>query len=206
MNGKKLGYVRVSTEQQNNARQVEIMTNYRTDRDFMEYVSGKNTKRAELQALLDYAREGDTVYVESYSRLARNTIDLLDIVSKLEANGVALVSHKEQTDTSTAQGKLMLTVFGALAEFERECLLERQREGIGIAKEQGKYKGRPEKDIPEFEEYYMLWKEEEITATEVCKKLGISRSTFYRRIYKMEHCWAIVENPELEHDIKMVEA
>lgn len=206
MNGKKLGYVRVSTEHQNNARQVEIMTDYNTDKDFIESLSGKNSNRPELQKLLDYVREGDTVYVESYSRLARNTRDLLDIVSELEIKGVTLVSHKEQTDTSTAQGKLMLTVFGALAEFERECLLERQREGIQIAKGQGKYKGRPERDIPEFDEYYMLWKSKEITATGVCKKLGISRSSFYRRIHKMEDCQVILENTEVIQGVEVIEA
>lgn len=205
MSGEKIGYVRVSTQHQNNERQMEIMTDYNTNKDFIEHISGKNRNRPQLQALLDYVREGDTVFVESYSRLARNTKDLLDIVSQLTEKGVTLVSHKEQADTSTSQGKLMLTIFGALAEFERDCLLERQREGIEIAKEQGKYKGRPEQYIAEFDEYYMLWRTNQMTATAVCKELGISRSTFYRRVNKMENQWHIVTDSEEEHGFEVIE-
>lgn len=203
MSGKKLGYVRVSTEQQNNERQVKIMTDYKVENIYYEKKSGKDRNRPVLQELLRYVREGDSLYIESYSRLARNTRDLLDIVAQLEEKGVTLVSDKEKTDTSTAQGKLILTIFGALAEFERDCLLERQQEGIAIAKEQGKYKGRPEKELPQFQEYYILWKEEKITATKICKELGISRSSFYRRVNKLEQNWRILENPELEHDTTM---
>lgn len=203
MSGKKLGYVRVSTEQQNNERQVKIMTDYKVEHIYYEKKSGKDRNRPVLQELLRYVREGDSLYIESYSRLARNTRDLLDIVAQLEEKGVTLVSDKEKTDTSTAQGKLILTIFGALAEFERDCLLERQQEGIAIAKEQGKYKGRPEKELPQFQEYYILWKEEKITATKICKELGISRSSFYRRVNKLEQNWRILENPESEHDTTM---
>lgn len=203
MSGIKLGYVRVSTEQQNNERQVKIMTDYKVENIYYEKKSGKDSNRPALQELLRYVREGDSLYIESYSRLARNTRDLLDIVAQLEEKGVTLVSDKEKTDTSTAQGKLILTIFGALAEFERDCLLERQQEGIAIAKEQGKYKGRPEKELPQFQEYYILWKEEKITATKICKELGISRSSFYRRVNKLEQNWRILENPESEHDTTM---
>lgn len=203
MSGIKLGYVRVSTEQQNNERQVKIMTDYKVEHIYYEKKSGKDSNRPALQELLRYVREGDSLYIESYSRLARNTRDLLDIVAQLEEKGVNLVSDKEKTDTSTAQGKLILTIFGALAEFERDCLLERQQEGIAIAKEQGKYKGRPEKELPQFQEYYILWKEEKITATKICKELGISRSSFYRRVNKLEQNWRILENPESEHDTTM---
>ena len=100
--------------------------------------------------MLDYVRKGDTVVVESISRFARNTRDLLDLVEQLSTKGVEFVSQKEAIDTSTATGKFMLTVFGAVAELEREYILQRQREGIAIAKEQGKYTGRKPIQHPEF--------------------------------------------------------
>ena len=136
-----ISYIRVSTIEQNEARQIESLNKYNINKQFIEKVSAKDTKRPQLQAMLDYAREGDTVYVHDFSRLARSTKDLLDIVEKLKAKGVKLVSIKEALDTSTPQGKLMLTMLGAIYEFERENLLERQREGIQIAKKEGKYKG-----------------------------------------------------------------
>ena len=118
------------------------MKNVGIDKVFEEKISGKNAKRPELQAMLDYVRAGDTVYVKDLSRLARNTKDLLDIVEYLTNKEVALKSIKENIDTSTNFGKLMITFLAAIYEFERANLLERQRDGIAVAKMQGKYKGR----------------------------------------------------------------
>ena len=107
----------------------------------------KNADRKELKRMLEYCRKGDVIYCESISRIARNTKDLLNIIEQLNQKQVEFVSLKENIDTTTPQGKFMLTIFGACAERERGCLLQRQAEGIAIAKEQGKYKGRKPKDI-----------------------------------------------------------
>lgn len=133
----KIGYIRVSTEHQETARQQEIMCSYQVDRIFSEKLSGANTDRPQLRAMLDYVREGDTLYIESISRLGRSTKDLLNIIDTLTDKGVTLISHKEKIDTDTPAGKFMLTVFAALSQLEREQLKQRQREGIEIAKAQG---------------------------------------------------------------------
>ena len=126
----KIGYIRVSTEHQETARQQEIMCSYQVDRIFSEKLSGANTDRPQLRAMLDYVREGDTLYIESISRLGRSTKDLLNIIDTLTDKGVTLISHKEKIDTDTPAGKFMLTVFAALSQLEREQLKQRQREGI----------------------------------------------------------------------------
>ena len=113
-------YIRVSTVEQNEARQVEALKKYGAEKTFLEKISAKDTNRPQLQAMLDFVREGDTVVIHEFSRLARNTKDLLDIVENLNNKGVHLISNKENLDTSTATGKLMLTVIGAIAEFERQ--------------------------------------------------------------------------------------
>lgn len=135
----RIGYIRVSTEHQETARQQEIMCDYQVDRIFSEKLSGANKDRPQLRAMLDYVREGDTLYIESISRLGRSTKDLLNIIDSLTEKGVTLISHKEKIDTDTPAGKFMLTVFAALSQLEREQLKQRQREGIEIAKAQGKY-------------------------------------------------------------------
>lgn len=140
--GQKIGYIRVSTIEQNTESQKSLLQNFKLDKVFEEKVSGKNTQRPQLQAMLEYVREGDTVYVKDLSRLARNTKDLLDIVEYLNNKGVGLFSIKESIDTSSNFGKLMITFLGAIYEFERANLLERQKDGIAIAKREGKYKGR----------------------------------------------------------------
>ena len=130
----KIGYIRVSTEHQETARQQEIMDSYQVDRIFSEKISGANKDRPQFKAMLDYVREGDTLYIESISRLGRSTRDLLNIIDTLTEKGVTLISHKENIDTDTPAGKFMLTVFAALSQLEREQLKQRQREGIEIAK------------------------------------------------------------------------
>ena len=144
-------------------------------------MSGKNTNRPELQKMMEYVRRGDTVIVESISRFARNTRDLLELVEKLSAKGVEFVSKKEAIDTTTPTGKFMLTVFGAVAELEREYILQRQREGIAIAKINGVYKGRKPIQPPEFEKVMTRWQRREITAAEAMRQMGMSKSTFYRK-------------------------
>jgi len=179
----KIGYVRVSTEEQNTERQ-ELQL-HGVDKIYIEKISGKTVAaRPELKKMMEYVREGDTVIVESISRFARNTKDLLSLVDELKIKGVAFVSLKESIDTSTPQGQFMLTVFGAMAQLERESILQRQREGIAIAKEQNKYKGRqPIKvDDKAFREVCGLWRAGQITATEAMRRLNLKPNTFYRRV------------------------
>lgn len=192
MNGMRFGYIRVSTQEQNLDRQKALMDSLNVDEVFEEKASGKNADRPELKKLLAKVRRGDVVSIESYSRLARNTKDLLEIVDRFNKNGVTLISKKENLDTSTATGKLMLTFFAGLAEFERELTLERQREGIACAKAAGKYKGRPKDDLPgDFRDVMEKWLSEKITAVQAMKILGMTKNTFYRRAkeYKERTGW-----------------
>ena len=180
----KIGYIRVSTEEQNTARQEVLLRELGVDEVFIDKASGKNADRSELTHMMNYVRRGDTVIVESISRFARNTRDLLDLVERLTEKQVEFVSRKEAIDTTTPTGKFMLTVFGAMAELERESILERQREGIAIAKEQGLYQGRQKMKIDRerFEAVVKEWRADQITAVEAMKQLDVKPNTFYRRV------------------------
>ena len=185
-----IGYARVSTDEQNEARQLESFTDYseKITKIFTDKMSGKDANRPQLKAMLDYVREGDVVVVSDFSRLARSTTDMLQIVKELTDKGVALVSIKEKVDTDTPQGRFMLTIFAALAELERETILQRQREGISIAKTQGKYKGRKPLSFNEeqFRAECQKWRNGEQTATDTMKKLDIKRNRFYVLVKKLE--------------------
>ena len=175
----RVAYVRVSTVEQNEARQLEALKKHDIEKWFIEKVSGRDTNRPKLQEMLDFVREGDTVYIHDFSRLARSTKDLLEILEELTAKGVNLVSNKENLDTSTATGKLMLTVIAAINEFERQNLLERQKEGIEIAKKEGKFKGGQVKQIDDaaFNAAYEKYKNREINKTQFAAALKVSRPT-----------------------------
>lgn len=178
----RLAYIRVSTIEQSDQRQIEAMDKYAIEKWFIEKVSAKDTNRPKLQELLDFAREGDVIHIHDFSRLARSTKDLLDIVEYLNDKGIVLVSNKENIDTSTPTGKLMLTMIGAINEFERTNLLERQREGIAIAKREKKYKGRKSIQISNFEEHYKRYLSREINKSQLAKELKISRPTLDKLI------------------------
>ncbi len=181
MTGQEVAYIRVSTIEQNTESQRAILSKIKIDKVFEEKISGKNAKRPELQAMLDYVRAGDTVYVKDLSRLARNTKDLLNIVEYLTNKGVTLKSIKENIDTSTNFGKLMITFLAAIYEFERANLLERQRDGIAVAKMQGKYKGRKQVARPaNFDEVYRKWQKREIKSSVAIRELNISEYAFYK--------------------------
>ena len=179
-----IAYIRVSTEEQNEARQREALEQHNIDKFFIEKASGKNTKRPELQKMLDWAREGDTIFIHDLSRIARSTKDLLELLVTLDAKKVALMSDKENIDTTTATGKLIVTVIGAINEFERANLLERQREGIAIAKREGKYKGRKNIVITDIGQYYERYRNREASKAELARELGVSRPTLDRLFLK----------------------
>ena len=191
----KVFYARVSTVEQHEGRQIVAAKEHGADKTFLDKASGKNTNRPQLKEMLGYIREGDVVVVESISRLARSTKDLLQIVEQITGKGAEFVSLKEQIDTTTPQGRFMLTVFAALAELEREQTLQRQGEGIALRKAEDAerraqglkpiyYKGRQPVKIDEaaFAREVKKWRDGEQTATATMKKLGLKPNTFYRRI------------------------
>jgi len=183
-----IAYVRVSTIEQNEDRQVVALSKHKIDKWFKEKVSAKNMNRPQLNSMIEYARQGDTVYIHDLSRLARSTQDLLNIVQQLQDKGVHLVSDKENIDTSTSTGKLMLTMIGAINTFERENMLERQREGIAIAKDNGVYKGRKVIEYPtNWNEIYSKYKSRELTGTKAMELLELKRTTFYKLVKDCEN-------------------
>lgn len=186
-----VGYVRVSTTEQNTARQEVLMQELGVTKVFIDRVSGKDRKRPALDEMLKFVREGDTVVVESISRFARSTKDLLNLVEELAEKKVRFVSKKESMDTDTPQGKFMLTVFGAMAQLEMEQTKQRRDEGIAIAKAQGKYTGRKPIEVDEnlLAEQYRLWKMGETQPKYMMKRLGLKPATFYRKVkeYEIKH-------------------
>jgi len=183
----KIGYVRVSTVDQNTDRQEIALSELGIKKIFSEKISAKSADRPQLKRMMEYIRDGDTLYIESISRLARSTQDLLSLVHKLKDKNVDLVSLKENIDTATPQGRFVLTIFGALSELERESILQRQREGIAAAHLKGKKFGRPMAERPkDWDKIIKLWKDKEITAIEAMGRLNMNRGTFYRRVKEIE--------------------
>lgn len=181
----KIGYIRVSTEEQNTIRQETIMNNLGVEKVFIEKVSGKSTtNRPQLKEMMSFIREGDVVVVESISRFARSTSDLLKLVEQLREKKVDFLSQKETIDTTTPQGMFMLTVFGAMAQLERETILQRQREGIEDARAAGKYKGKKpiEIDTNKFDEIYKKVINKECTNNYAMTQLGLKRNTYYKAV------------------------
>ena len=182
-----VGYARVSTKEQNEARQIRAFEELSGEKIYLDKQSGKNAERPQLKEMLAFIREGDVVTVESISRIARNTKDLLSIVETINAKGAQFVSRKETLDTRTPTGKFMLTVFGAMAELEREYILNRQAEGIAIAKEQHKFRGKPKMAIDEdaMKRECKKWRDGRQTATETMRRLNLKPNTFYRRVREL---------------------
>lgn len=181
-----IAYIRVSSLEQSEQRQIEAMKHYNIEKWFVEKISAKDTNRPKLQEMLEFIREGDTLHIHDFSRLARSTKDLLEIVELLNSKGVILISNKESIDSSSPTGKLMLTMIGAINEFERTNLLERQREGIAIAKRNNVYKGRKPVSIPDFEKHYQRYRNREITKVQLAKELNISRPTLDKLIANIQ--------------------
>lgn len=178
----KVGYVRVSSTEQNLGRQEKIMEQLGVEKVYSEKLSGKNTDRPQLKSMLSFVREGDIIYVESISRLARSTKDLLNILGELTSRKVDFISDKEKIDTTTPQGRFMLTIFAALSELERETLLQRQKEGIAVAKEKGVEFGRPKLVLPEnWDEVVGDWRQGSMMTKDAIDRLGVTRSSFYKQ-------------------------
>lgn len=182
----KVAYARVSTSDQNLARQLEALKAYEPDKIFTDEVSGKNLERPGFNQMLEYVREGDMIYVCSLDRLARNLNDLLETIKGLQERGVSIHFLKENilisSDIKTSSmSKLILSIMGAVAEFERSLIRERQQEGIDLAKKRGVYKGRApiaEDRIAKAKELYGLG----VPISKISKQLKIGRSTLYRRV------------------------
>tara|TARA_Y100000310_G_scaffold152483_1_gene151965 strand:+ start:10706 stop:11272 length:567 start_codon:yes stop_codon:yes gene_type:complete len=181
MKGLIFGYARVSTVDQNLDNQLEKLNNVGCDRIYSEKVSGKDTNRPEFQKLMDHVREGDTIAVWKIDRIARNLKDLLTIVEELKERGVTLKILSQNIDTTTPQGKMFLSMLGMFAEFERDLLLERQREGIAIAKEKGKYKGRKGVD-PALKEQVIEQYNNGVKPKAIIEQTGLGRSTVFKII------------------------
>lgn len=191
----KVGYVRVSTAEQNTARQEVIMEQLGVEKIFMDKMSGKNTDRPQLQEMLSFVREGDTLVVESISRLARSTKDLLSIMEELDKKKVKFVSQKESIDTSTPNGVFVMTIFAAMAQLERETMLARQREGIEIAKAEGKYRGRKPVEVDEekFRQLYNDWQNGKSTPKIMMNELGLKPTTFWRKVKEYREKYGITD-------------
>lgn len=185
----KVGYVRVSTEGQNTARQEVLMDELGVEKIFVDKASGKSKDRPALKELMSFVREGDVVITESVSRFARNTRDFLLLFDELMEKKVDFVSKKEQFDTSTPVGKCMITMMAAFAELEREQILQRQREGIEAARLEGRCAGRPRIEIPtddRFVRLYKEWKDNKITARAFMKEIDVKPNSFYKKIKEYE--------------------
>ena len=181
-----VGYVRVSTIEQNEERQiVELREKAGVEKFFVDKISAKSAQRPKFDEMMNFLREGDELIVSDFSRLARSTTDLLNIVDTLIKKDIKVRSLKENLDTSTPQGRFMLTIFGAIAEFERELILQRQREGIKLAQAEGKYKGRNEKKRPkDFDYYKQAYYERTMTVTKIAQHYKVSRPTVYKWLHQ----------------------
>jgi len=183
----KVGYIRVSSQDQNIDRQVKVLEESGTEKLYIDKVSGKNLNCPELKAMIEFVREGDQIIIVSISRLARNTKDFLELMETFNEKHVDVICLKEPIDTTTPQGKMISTIFASMYEMERENIRIRQREGIEAAKENGVRFGRPRKEIDsKFLELYPEWKAKNITGKEFMEAIDMKKNTFYRRVREYE--------------------
>lgn len=180
----RFGYARVSTKEQNLDRQLDQLAAANVDRVFSDKISGAKESRPELDKMLSMLRKGDTVIVCSYDRLARSSKQLFDLAERFNANGIALVSLKEGTDTSTPQGRFFFAMCAAMAQFERELIKERQAEGIAAAKARGRQFGRPATDPSKMDTAIRLYQDGGLSVKEICERAGVSRAPLYRELKK----------------------
>lgn len=180
MNGYKYGYARVSTRSQELDRQIDLLKEQNCNEILTEKMTGTKANRPQLNRLKDKLRPGDTVVVESFSRLGRSTKDLIDLVNYFEENKVKLVSLKENFDTSTPHGRLMMTVFQAFSQFERDLIVERTKEGLKSARARGRKGGRPRVNQRDVARAVKLYESQTYSIREITEMTGISKATIYR--------------------------
>lgn len=176
------GYARVSTEQQNLDRQLDALKKYGVDMIFNEKMTGTKRERPELNKLIDRITEGDTVVVESLSRLGRSTKDLIELTELFQSKGVHLVSLKEQIDTSTSTGKLLFTLMSAIAQFERDVIVDRTKEGLKSARARGRMGGRPKANPDAVKKAVKLYHAGAYTICEIEELTNVKKSTLYRNL------------------------
>ena len=176
------GYCRVSTEEQVLDRQLESLKKYNCDEIFMEKITGTKANRPELNKLKEKVREEDIVVIESLSRLGRSTKNLLELVEYFKGKKVKLISTKENIDTESATGQLLLTVLSAISQFERDLTVERTKEGLVAARARGRKGGRPKSDEKALNKAIKLYQSKEYSINEIVSMTGISQSTIYRNI------------------------
>jgi len=181
-NNLKIGYARVSTNQQELNRQLDILNNYGVDKIFEEKISGTIKNRPELEKVKMMVRKGDTIVIESLSRLGRSSKDLLELIDAWEKQGVKLVSLKENVDTSTPTGKLLLTVLSAICQFERDITVQRTQEGLKAARARGRKGGRPKTNPAALDKAVKLYQANTHSIKEIADITGISSSTLYRAL------------------------
>ncbi|EFG49728.1 resolvase, N-terminal domain protein [Aerococcus viridans ATCC 11563 = CCUG 4311] len=176
------GYARVSTQHQDLNRQLDLLAEQNCNEILTEKMTGTKSNRPELNRLKDKLRPGDTVVVESFSRLGRSTRDLIDLVTYFEEQDVKLVSLKENFDTTTPQGRLMMTVFQAFSQFERDLIVERTKEGLQSGRARGRIGGRPRVNKRDIERAVKLYESKAYSGKEITEMTGISKATLYRYI------------------------
>lgn len=174
------GYARVSTRQQDLSRQLDLLDRYECNKIYTEKISGVRANRPELNKLKKRVKENDKIIIESFSRLGRSTKDLIDLVYFFEKKGVKVISIKENFDTQTPQGKLIMTVFQAFSQFERDIIVERTKEGLESARARGNIGGRPRIDPALIQHALHLYQKEGKAVVDICAQTGLKRSTFYR--------------------------
>lgn len=176
------GYARVSTEQQNLNRQIDALKKYGCDLIFNEKMTGTKKERPELSKMIDRMTEGDTVVIESLSRLGRSTKDLIELTELFQSKGVHLISLKEAIDTSTSTGKLLFTLMSAIAQFERDVIADRTREGLRSARARGRTGGRPKADADAVKKAIKLYNTKQYSIKEIEELTGVKKSTLYRNL------------------------
>ena len=176
------GYARVSTADQNLDRQTDALKNYKVDTIFCEKISGTKKNRPELDKLLSEVSSGDTIVIESLSRLGRSVKNLAELMEFFNENNIRLVSLKETIDTTSSTGRLLFTIISSLSQFERDVLAERTSEGLKAARARGRFGGRPKTANEKLNKAIALYKTNEYTITEITELTGVSKSTLYRSV------------------------
>ena len=182
----KIGYARVSTQDQKLDLQIDALKQHGVERIFQEKLSGIRAHRTEFEAMKGYLREGDTVVVWKLDRIGRSMKDLIATISEFQSRGIAFVSLKENIDTSTATGNLIFNIFASLAEFERDIISERTRAGLASARQRGRMNGRPKISKEKIETAIKMYHSQNYSVQEILQMAGISHSTFYRYLKQKE--------------------